>query len=124
MSYRDDFRQTEREAWWTAPRVVLAIFATMVVLYVLGFLATGGDLAIYRFWAPKQEAARREVYEHTKSYHQGSVQRLGTLCIQVANADDDHKVMINDVIAQEFAEWDTSDVPAHLQGCLATARAK
>jgi hypothetical protein len=124
MTYRDDFKQMEREAWWTAPRVVLATLVLIVILYALGFIVTGGDLAIYRFWAPKQEAARREVYEHTKSYHQGSVQRLGTLCLQVNSADDDHKAMINDIIAQEFAEWDTADVPAHLRGCLATARAK
>lgn len=124
MAYRDDFRSVEREAWWSAPRVLLAIFVGLVVLYAFGFLATGGDLAIYKFWAPKQEAARRQVYEHTKSYHQGSVQRLNTLCTQVAAADDDHKVMLNDVIAQEFAEWDMSDVPAYLQGCLSTARTR
>ena len=101
--------------------VGIALLA-LILIYGFGFLATGGDLAIYRFWAPKQEAARRQVYEQTKSYRQGSIQRLDTLCSQVSNSDDAHKPMINDVIDHEFAEWNTSDVPDYLQSCLANAR--
>lgn len=122
MTYRDDFKQMEREAWWTAPRVVLAVLAGLVLLYAVGFLVTGGDLAMYRYFAPKQEAARREVYENTKSFKTGSTQRLAILCNQVATTDDDHKGLINDTIAHEFAEWDTNDVPAYLRPCLRAAR--
>lgn len=120
--YREDFRSYQREAWWSLPRIVLAIFGVMVVAYGIGFLATGGDLFIYRFWAPKQETARRKVYEQTKSYRQGSVQRLNTLCAQIGDADEGHKPMLNSVVAQEFAEWNTDDVPAYLRPCLTSAR--
>lgn len=122
--YRDEFKRAEGEFYWSAPRVLLAFLTVMLASYGIGFLATGGDLAIYRFWAPKQEAARRQVYEQTKSYRQGSTQRLNTLCGQVSTADNDHKILINDVISQEFSEWNVSDVPDYLRGCLARARGR
>ncbi len=120
--YRDEFNQTQRDFYWSLPRVAMAVLAFMVVTYGLGFIATGGDLAIYRFWAPKQEAARRQVYEQTKSYRQGSIQRLNSLCSQINAADSEHKPMLQDVVAQEFAEWSSADVPDYLKGCLKSAR--
>lgn len=91
-------------------------------LVLLDWFIEGNNLLLYRYFAPKQEAARREVYEQTKSYRQGSIQRLSTICQQVANDDESHGQMLNSVIAQEFAEWDSADVPAYLRGCLSTAR--
>lgn len=122
MSYREEFNEVQREGYWSLPRVLLGLLAMLFALFIVSFIATGGDLAIYRFWAPKQESARRQVYEQTKSYRQGSVQRLNTLCSQVASADSEHKPMLNDVISQEFAEWDMRDVPTYLQTCLGRAR--
>ncbi len=100
--------------------MVLAIAAIMV----LGFVFQGYDFFLYKFFAPKQEAVRREVYEQTKSYKDGSVQRLNTLCTQVVAAEESGKSMLNQVIVQEFASWSSDDVPDYLRPCLATARAK
>jgi hypothetical protein len=98
-------------------------FAVVVGLLALSWVTQGNDWFMYKFWAPKYEDVRRETYEHTKSYRQGSAQRLGTLCTQVAAADDGHKSMLNDVISHEFVEWNMDDVPEHLQACLRSARA-
>lgn len=96
--------------------------AAFAVLVGIGWLAQGNNFFMYKFFAPKYEQVRRETYEQTKSYRQGSVQRLNTLCLQVSQADEGHKGMIYDVISQEFAEWSTNDVPSHLQQCLHQAR--
>ena len=102
--------------------VVGIIIAFFVVMFGLSWIIQGNDWFMYKFWAPKYEQVRRETYEQTKSYRQGSVQRLGTLCTQVAAADEAHKGMLNQVIAHEFVEWNSADIPAHLQACLASAR--
>ena len=117
MSYEDDVH---------IPWGKIAIGVVVVVVFCLAmdWIVAGQNFFLYKYWAPKNEAVRRQVYEHTKSYHQGSVQRLNTLCTQVADADDSHKPMLNDVINHEFAEWDEADVPAYLQPCLAAARGK
>lgn len=58
------------------------VFLILVAFYVLGFFATGGSLAIYRFWAPKIEDARREVFEQTQSYVQGKNTYISRLRLQ------------------------------------------
>lgn len=102
---------------------VAAVFAVLIGILALSWILQGNDWFMYKFWAPKYEAVRRETYEQTKSYRQGSVQRLNTLCTQIDAADDDHKSMLRDVVAHEFAEWDSADVPAYLRACLEQARA-
>lgn len=120
--YRDEFKDNQREFYWTVPRALLAVLVLMVCGAGIGFLAQGTDFFMYKFFAPRQEAVRRQVYEHTKSFKQGNTQRLNTLCTQVATTDADHRALINDVIAQEFAEWNSDDVPDYLRGCLSRAR--
>jgi uncharacterized phage-associated protein len=122
MTYRDDFRTVEREGYWTLMRGIVALLVLTVVGFGFTLLSDSFNFISYKFWAPKQEAVRRQVYEQTKSYKQGSIQRLNTLCSQVSTTDDDHKPMIYDVINHEFAEWSTDDVPDYLRSCLATAR--
>lgn len=79
MSYRDNFKEVEREAVWTLPRIFLIVVLGLVLLYIVGFFATGGDYAIYRFWEPKMENARRAVFENTQSYVQGKQEYLSRL---------------------------------------------
>lgn len=96
----------------------------LAVVFGLDWIFAGENFFMYKFFAPRQEAVRRQVYEQTKSYKQGSVQRLNTLCTQAATTDDDHRGLINNVIAQEFAEWDSDAVPDYLRGCLSRARGR
>ena len=108
-------------------RVMGAIFTSVLVFAVLlgvTWIGQGNNFFLYQYFAPKYEQVRRETYEQTKSYRQGSVQRLSTLCTQVAETDDNHKPMINDIISHEFAEWDSQDVPQYLRPCLASARSR
>ncbi len=69
------------------PRVFLALLCAMLLAYGLGFMVTGGNLLIYRFWAPKQENARRVVFENTQSYVQGKQEYLSRLRFQYQTAD-------------------------------------
>lgn len=103
---------------------VIGLIVGLVGLMLIGWIFAGNDFFMYKFFAPRQEAVRRQVYEQTKSYRQGSVQRLNTLCVQISDADGDHKPMLQAVVAQEFAEWDTDDVPDYLRRCLTAARGK
>lgn len=103
-------------------RYLMAGLAILVGVLLLSWIFQGNDWFMYKFWAPKYEAVRRQTYEQTKSYRQGSIQRLNTLCTQLNDADDGHKPMIRDLISHEFAEWDTDDVPGYLRPCLVGAR--
>lgn len=105
-------------------KIIGFVVLFLVVIMLLGWVFQGNDFFMYKFFAPRQADVQREVYMHTRSYKQGSVQRLDTLCTQVAAADDDHKSLLKDVVAHEFADWNMDDVPDYLRGCLRDARAK
>lgn len=117
--YRDEFRSTEREFYWSAPRVALALLLLMIAMYGLGFLATGGDLAIYRFWAPKQENARREVFVNTNGYVQGKIGHLSELQLAYEQAEGPQRAALRSVIIREAAQIDNAKLPADLRGFIA-----
>lgn len=95
----------------------------VLLLVILGWFLSANGLIQYKVFGPAWEGARREVYEQTKSFRDGSVQRLSNLCTQVGAADEGHKPMLQAVIAREFVEWNTGDVPDYLRPCLVEARA-
>ena len=111
MSYRDDFREVSGNYYWTLPRVLGWMLATLVVLGIVGFLTTGVDLAQYKFWAPKFENARREVFENTKSYNQGMVQEIENMAFEYAQADDAHKEALARIILHRTADFDLNKLP-------------
>ena len=115
--YRDDFRQVEADSWWTLPRAFMALVVAGVVIYALGFLATGGDLFIYKFWAPKQENVRRQVFENTQSFVQGKVEYLSKLRFQYQEAEpgSTHRTALRMLIISEASTIDNEKLPLDLQ---------
>ena len=115
MAYRDEFREVQKETWWTLPRVFLILLMIVIAGYGLGFLATDGDLAIYRFWAPKQANAEREVFEQTQSYVQGKVEYLNQLRLDYEFADGPQKEALRRTILTEASTVDNSKLPLDLR---------
>ena len=119
MGYRDDYREVQRDAFWTMPRAFLAIVAVMVLMYGLGFLATGGELAIYQFWAPKQANAQRVVFENTQSYVQGKQEYLSRLRYQFQSAEiGAQKDALRTLILSEASTVDVGKLSPDLQAFL------
>jgi hypothetical protein len=101
---------------------IAGAFALLVVIYVLGFLATGGDLAIYRFWAPKQVDAQREVFTHSQSYVQGKIQNINQECFAYHTAEGAQKAALAGEIRNEAATIPLSKLTPDEQACVAEAR--
>jgi len=119
-SYRDDFREREKDVAWSAPRVVGWILLALVALFALSFIVTGGDLAIYRFWAPKQADAQRVVFENTQSYVQGKTEYISRLRYQYLEAEkgSPHKGALKQLILSEAATVDNSKLPVELESFI------
>ncbi len=103
-------------------KIVIGSFLALLVVYALGFLVTGGDLAIYKFWAPKQENARRQVFENTQSYVQGKIQNLSQECFAYHSAAGIQKQALAGEIRNEAETIDISKLPADERICVAEAR--
>lgn len=122
MTYRDDFRTVERDSYWSLPRIIIGLLVIVILFYGIGFLATGGDLAIYRFWAPKRANAERQVFEQTQSYVQGKVDYLSRLRMQYQNATGPQKESLRQLIVSEASTVDNNKLPLDLQGFIANLK--
>ena len=113
--YRDEYRRVEGGAFWTFPRATVALVLLLALIYGLGFLATGGDLVIYRFWAPKQENAKRVVFKNTQSHVEGMTDYLSSLEFQYQSATGEQKEATRRLIITESRNVDFDKLPADLQ---------
>lgn len=96
-------------------KVLGFIFLFLLVTFGIGFIATGGDLITYEFWAPKQANAQREVFQNSQSYIQGKVEYLNQLRMAYTNAEGDQQQALRQTILTEAATVDQTKLPASLQ---------
>ncbi len=78
---------------------ILLLFATLFGLQYLGIMN-------YKFFAPKKENARREVFENTQSYVQAKRQALTKYYTEWMKADSVGQEVIKTLVLQEFANFD------------------
>lgn len=103
-------------------KISMIAFFAIALIYVIGFFATGGDLAIYSFWAPKQANAENRVFHETQAYTDGKISYIGQLCRESAKAEGAQKSAINSEIVNESLLINMSKLPAEEQGCISTAK--
>lgn len=87
----------------------------MVFLAGLGFIGNALGLGSYAFWAPKQEAVRREVFEETPSYVHGKRQYLSRIYGQWQAADSAHRGVLCATARHEASTLDPNHLPSNLK---------
>lgn len=94
---------------------------------VLGFFGViwilqGNDFFIYKVFAPKYEAVRRQTFEESKAYNQGVVQELDAMYFEYQQADAAHKSALASVILHRAADYDENRLPEHLKSFIEKLR--
>lgn len=94
-------------------KATLITIGTFILLFGSGWVLQSNHLAMFKFFAPKYEQARRETFEESKSYRQGAIQELQNMQFQYEQADDSHKAALASIILRRAADF--QDLPADLQ---------
>jgi hypothetical protein len=100
-------------------REFLAVIGIMaaILLVVVGLNFFG--LANYQFFTPKYEAARREVFENTQSYQQGSIRDFDNLYLAYVQAkSEDEKAVILDTLRHRTAGVQPDNIPPRVRSLL------
>jgi len=84
------------------------IITIIVGVFLLGLLGLG----YYKFFEPKKENIRREVFEQTQSYVHGKIQDLAKYYDEYNSADSKNKEAIRQIIIMRFSEFDESKIKA------------
>jgi len=87
----------------------------VVVLMSFGWISQGNNLAMFKFFAPKYEEARRETFEQSKAYNQGMIQELQNMQFEYVKADQAHKDALASIILHRAADYDEDKLPQDLR---------
>jgi len=99
--------------------IIGTILGVVILFFGLGFLVEGSDFFLYKFWAPKQENVRRQVFENTQSYVQGKVEYLIRLRYQYQSLPEgSQKSSIRMLILDEASTVDQGKLPIDLQSFI------
>ena len=86
------------------------IILTILCFTGLLFIMSGIGLIHFKFFGPKYESVRRQVFEETKSYTYGAVQDLVKYKYEWERADYTGKKAIENVVRMRFANFDPNKI--------------
>lgn len=105
----------KKEKWL----VVLIVVGVFVGIFLIGLY----ELGLFKFFAPRRENIRREVFEQTQSYVHGKIQDLAKYYDEYEEAAEDEREALRQVIIMRFAEFDETQIrSAKLRNFLITMR--
>ena len=96
-------------------KVIFTIVGGTIAVIGLTWIVQGNDFYLYKYWAPKQEAARREVWEQTKSYNQGMIQELQNMQFEYVKATPSQKASLRSIILHRAADFPEDRMPSDLR---------
>ena len=96
-------------------KIVGYVVLGFIILFSLGFIIRGNEFIMYRFWAPKYEGVRRQVFEQTKSYNQGMIQELQNMQFEYLKATPSQQDALASIILHRAADYDESKLPSDLR---------
>lgn len=94
---------------------ILSVIAMFSIIISIGFIAQGTDFFMYKFFAPKYENVRRETFENTKSYIQGTIQDMRSFQREYVSADDNQKNALKTIFNHRFADFPEDKIPNDLK---------
>ena len=99
-------------------------FGVLALIAILGlsWIATGNDFFLYKVFAPRMEAVRRQTFEQTKSYRQGMIQDLYNMEHDYTLATAEQKKSLGYIVLHRFADFDESALPIDLKAFMAKVR--
>jgi len=87
----------------------------VVLVEGVQFAVQGSDYFLYRVFAPRQEAVRRQTFEQSKSYNDGMAQELWDMERDYARADVAGKASIASIVTHRVAGYDVERLPTGLR---------
>lgn len=103
-------------------KFLLGIFAAIAAVIGLTWIFQGSEFFLYKFFAPRQEAVRREVFEQSKAYNQGMIQELDQFYRNYAKGGKEEKAAIKALVLHRVADFPSESLPSYLQSWVTELR--
>lgn len=94
--------------------IISSIIGGIIILLTLIWTFQGNDFFMYKFFAPKYEEVRREVFENTPSYKWGMIQELQNMQFKYEQAIPEQKGALKAIILQRANQYGIDRLPPDL----------
>jgi hypothetical protein len=108
---------------------ILAVLAVVLLglsgLLGIAWIVQGNEFFLYKVFAPRQEAVRRQVFEQSRAFNQGMIQELENMQLEyVKQTDPGAKAAIGSIILHRASGYNLNDqaVPAELRSFVECLR--
>lgn len=98
--------------------IVVAVLGFFVFVLGMAWIVQGNEFFLYRYFAPKQEAIRREVFEQSKAYNQGMIQELQNMQFEYVKVAPESKEALASIILHRAADYPLDKMPADLRSFI------
>jgi len=106
------YQSNSSNSGWSKGKIIGLSLLAIVVFVVIAFLFELGGLQWSRYFGPKKENVKREVFEETKSYNESKIQDLVKYRHQyMMTKDEQEKQAIATTIRHMFADFDIEKLP-------------
>jgi len=92
----------------------LAVVGGVLTLGAVTWGIAYHELIFTSFFAPKFENVRRNTFEQSKSFRDGSIQELENMRFEYVKASPEHKVALKDIIIHRATEVPEDALPQNL----------
>jgi len=112
----------EKTTWKEALGWILVFIVCLVVGSGVMFAFQGTDFFLYRYFAPKQEAVRRQTFIQSQAFNESVAKDLEDMKRDYAKADTDGKEAIRTMVQRRTSDYDTTQLPADLRSFVEKMR--
>lgn len=96
--------------------VIIVVVVVIVFIIAMAWVVQGNQFFMYKVFAPKTEAVKREVFKQSKEYQHGTIQELDKTRLEYVKTNDaDIKSVMEKRALRLVAEFDKSNLPDDLR---------
>ena len=104
-------------------KTALAWITGFLAFLLLIFALHGFGLVNLKFWGPKFQEARREIFEETQSFTHGKITHLNRLRLEYESTDSEkRKKALRTMLLQEVSVLEEENLPLDLRSFIRTLR--
>jgi hypothetical protein len=91
-------------------KIAAYVLGGILGIVVLTWIFQGNDFYLYKVFAPRQEAVRRQVFEQSRAFNQGMVQELENMQFKYAEENDEGaKTALADIVIHRASGYNMDD---------------
>jgi hypothetical protein len=100
-------------------RIVGYVILSLVCVFALSFAGHSIGLFNLKFWAPKYEEAKREVFEETQSFTHGKIGHINRLRLEYESTESEgRKKALRTMILNEVSVLEEENLPSELRSFI------